>query len=224
MSEIQENDYSMMIATAEGFVISLIPILGQLYGAAVSANVIKRLQKVESKIIEEGIDCKKLKNFIESDEGHRFFMEFTANVIKASTEEQIAVFVKIMGDCYDGKAAVDVQYKTAIMQTISGMTVFEMLLLVYIIKYFEEIPEERRSKLDNPEHMEIFMGNLEKQEDRIHFPEFLLNEDTSGIIVKQRKFFFLRLINLGILEKGGRFGEGYYVTPFGVEVIKYLNQ
>lgn len=103
------------------------------------------------------------------------------------------------------------------------MSDIEMLALFYIKKYFSEVPESERLKLTDPEYMEVFCGVLEGQEGKVTFSNFLSNQPNGDIIIKEFEFLFLRLVSLGVIYRGRRFGVSYYVSGFGKQLIKYID-
>lgn len=224
MGETTKYDYSVMVDTFTGTVISYVPVVGTIFNAATVAHMNKRLEEVEKQIQLQNIDIEQIKKFLETDEGYSFLRALNESVLNSTKADRIAFFIKIMKECCAPLAPLDVQYKTAIMQVIANMTDSEMLLLTYYLQYFDNVPADKRETLPNAMPMEVSLMKAEEQADKMNFADFLLQQENGDILLKSSEFFFLRLRGMGIIHESRRLKTCYYITPLGEELIKYIKQ
>lgn len=227
MGKDNENDYSVMVNSFMGLFVAFVPVLGTVYNAVFAAHLDKRLEEVEKQLQMQGLDEEAVKKFLETDEGYSFFRALNESVLNAANPDRIAVFIRIMKDCCEGQVPLEpleIQYKTAVMKIIASLTDYEMLMLTYYMKYFEEIPVEERESLPNSRLMEVSMEASEGDDEGMNFAEFLAKQPQGDILLRESEFFFLRLSSMGIAHDSNRLKRCYYITPLGKALIEYIKQ
>lgn len=182
----EKNDYIPIVGTLTGVVANFMPYIGQFYLAAASAHNEQLLRSLDEQLQKLQIDMEKLKAFMNTECGYRFFQEMIDATLKGSVGNKVKIFAELLKENLSS-GNINVQYNTLVLRSIAELTSVELELLVLMMKYWRNTPEDRRYETGK---YEVFLKS-DNDPSKTCFGDYLKQYGGNGLkILEEYQFVY----------------------------------